>query len=200
MTLNPETLDPDPITQFTRWFLDAEQAELPLHNAMTLATADRQGRPSARIVLLRGVDAKGFIFYTNYTSRKSEEIVENPFVSLVLFWSPLGRQVRIEGAVERLSAETCDSYFARRPRGSQIGAHASPQSRVIADRSWLDQQVAACEERFKGTEVPRPADWGGYRVVPTLVEFWQEGAHRLHDRLRYRRDAKGPWIIERLAP
>lgn len=190
----------DPIQQFEQWFAAAEQADLPMPNAMTLATADGQGRPSARIVLLRGVDARGFIFYTNYTSRKAEEIRENPFASLVLLWLPLGRQVRIEGRVELLTAEECDRYFAGRPRGSQIGAHASPQSRVIADRAWLDQQYAAFEQRFADQEVPRPAHWGGYRVVPDRIEFWQEGAHRLHDRLRYRRDPTGQWLSERLAP
>lgn len=198
--LAPEHMDHDPVKQLEHWLVEAEAADVTLHNAMTLSTADAQGRPSARIVLLRGVDKVGFIFYTNYTSRKAEEIRENSFVSLVHFWPSLGRQVRIEGQVEMLPAEACDQYFSGRPRGSQIGAHASPQSRVIPDRAWLDRQYDAFEQQFAGQEVPRPSHWGGYRVVPERVEFWQEGVHRLHDRLRYRRNESGQWLIERLAP
>lgn len=194
------SMDPDPIRQFGRWFDEAEQAGIPLPNAMTLATASRQGNPSARIVLLKGVDERGFVFYTNDESRKGQTLRENPAAALVFCWLPLSRQLRVEGAVERLAAGEADAYFASRPRGHQIAAHASPQSRVIKDRLFLERQVEEVARTFEGREVPRPPHWGGYRVVPALLEFWQEGEHRLHDRLRYRRDNAGQWLIERLAP
>ena len=199
MTENQQ-LDPDPFKQFTRWFAEAEQAELPLHNAMTLATASRAGKPSARMVLLKEVDARGFVLYTNYQGRKARELKENPFASLVFYWQPLSRQVRVEGAVERVAADESDRYFASRPRGHQLEAHASPQSQVIRDRDFLQQQFEEVSGQFAGREVPRPLNWGGYRLVPESVEFWQEGKDRLHDRLRYRCDAAGSWMIERLAP
>ena len=199
MTENQQ-LDPDPFKQFTRWFSDAEQAELPLHNAMTLATASRAGKPSARMVLLKEVDARGFVFYTNYEGRKARELKENPFASLVFYWQPLSRQVRVEGAVERVASDESDRYFASRPRGHQLEAHASSQSQVIKDRGFLEEQFKIFTQMFAGQEIPRPAHWGGYRLLPETLEFWQEGEHRLHDRLRYRRVDDDQWVIERLAP
>jgi len=199
MTENQQ-LDPDPFKQFTRWFSDAEQAELPLHNAMTLATASRAGKPSARMVLLKEVDARGFVFYTNYEGRKARELKENPFAALVFYWQPLSRQVRVEGAVERVASDESDRYFASRPRGHQLEAHASSQSQVIKDRGFLEEQFKIFTQMFAGQEIPRPAHWGGYRLLPETLEFWQEGEHRLHDRLRYRRVDDDQWVIERLAP
>ena len=193
-------MDPDPIQQFAAWFAEAEQAGLPLPNAMTLATANRQGRPSARVVLLKEVDARGFVFYTNYQGRKAHDLQENPFAALVFYWAPLSRQIRVEGAVEMVAADESERYFASRPRGHQLEAHASPQSQVIKGRAFLQQQLEAVAGQFAGQEVPRPAHWGGYRLVPESVEFWQEGKDRLHDRLRYRRDNTGNWLLERLAP
>lgn len=199
MTENQQ-LDPDPFKQFTRWFADAEQAELPLHNAMTLATASRAGKPSARMVLLKEADARGFVFYTNYQGRKARELKENPFAALVFYWQPLSRQVRVEGAVERVPADESDRYFASRPRGHQLEAHVSAQSQVIKDRVFLEEQFKVFIQTVEGQEVPRPAHWGGYRLIPDTLEFWQEGEHRLHDRLLYRRIDNGQWVIERLAP
>ena len=199
-SLTPETIDADPIKQFSRWFAEAEQAERPLYNAMTLATASRTGKPSARMVLLKEVDLRGFIFYTNYESRKACEIEENSSAALVFYWPALSRQVRIEGTVEVVNRAASERYFASRPRGHQIEAHASPQSRVIQDRAFLKQRFQAVTEQFSAQQVPRPANWGGYRLLPEIVEFWQEGEHRLHDRLRYRRGDTANWIIERLAP
>jgi pyridoxamine 5'-phosphate oxidase len=198
--LLPHSMDPDPIKQFGAWLQDAEQAELPLANAMTLATSNGQGRPSARMVLLKGVDERGFVFFTNYESRKAQELDENPFAALVFCWLPLSRQVRVEGRVEALDSGDSDLYFASRPRGHQLEAHASSQSQVIRDRDFLETQFNTVARRFTGQDVPRPPQWGGYRVVPAVLEFWQEGADRLHDRLRYRRDQAGHWVIERLAP
>lgn len=193
-------MDSDPFKQFARWLQDAEQAGMPQPNAMTLATSSRQGKPSARIVLLRGVDERGFVFYTNRESRKGLDLRDNPFAALVFCWLPLSRQVRVEGAVELLGADESDVYFAGRPRGHQIEAHASPQSQVIKDRLFLETQFEEVARTFEGQAVPRPRHWGGYRVVPQLVEFWQEGDNRLHDRLRYRRGTADRWVIERLAP
>jgi len=188
----------DPFKQFDRWFQDAQQAELPLPNAMTLATATAAGRPSARAVLLKGVDAGGFVFYTNYASRKARELAANPHAALVFLWAQLERQVRIEGAIERVSAEESDAYFASRPLGSRLGAWASPQSMVLPSRMALATKVAAIVLRY-GKHPPRPPHWGGYRVLPEAIEFWQGRRSRLHDRLLYTRQAGG-WKIERLAP
>ncbi|MDT8420218.1 MAG: pyridoxamine 5'-phosphate oxidase [Desulfuromonadales bacterium] len=198
--LRRNDMDLDPFNQFTRWFKDAEQANISQPSEMTLATASRQGTPSARIVLLRGVDDRGFVFFSNYQSRKGQDLLENPMAALVFRWQLLSRQVRVEGAVERLTASESDSYFANRPRGHQLEAHASPQSQVIKDRSFLEKQFADAAREFSGAEVSRPLHWGGYRVVPESLEFWQEGENRLHDRLRYRRNRTGTWTIERLAP
>jgi pyridoxamine 5'-phosphate oxidase len=188
----------DPFKQFDRWFHDALQAELPLPNAMTLATATAAGRPAARAVLLKGVDAGGFVFYTNYASRKARELAANPHAALVFVWTELERQVRIEGAIEKVSAEESDAYFASRPLGSRLGAWASPQSMVLPSRLALATKVAAIVLRY-GKHPPRPPHWGGYRVLPEAIEFWQGRRSRLHDRLLYTKQAGG-WKIERLAP
>lgn len=188
----------DPFKQFDRWFHDALEAQLPLPNAMTLATATAAGRPSARVVLLKGVGAGGFVFYTNYASRKARELAANPCASLVFLWVELERQVRIEGAVEQVAAAESDAYFDSRPLGSRLGAWASPQSMVLPDRLTLARKVATIVLRY-GKHPPRPPHWGGYRVLPEAIEFWQGRRNRLHDRLRYTKQAGG-WKIERLAP
>ena len=198
--LRKSGLDPDPFEQFARWFRDARQAGIPLPNAMTLATSSRAGTPAARMVLLKEADERGFVFYSNDESRKGGELQENPHAALVFYWPPLARQVRIEGRVERVAADEADRYFASRPRGHQLGAHASDQSRVIADRAFLEERLQEVTDRFAGQDVPRPPHWGGFRVIPEVLEFWQEGESRLHDRLRYRRDGEEGWVIERLAP
>lgn len=193
-------LNPDPLRQFQIWFDEAHGSGLSLPEAMTLATAGRNGRPAARIVLLRGVDERGFVFFTNYQSGKAQDIEENPQAALAFHWPEPGRQVRIEGIVEKVEESISDDYFAQRPRGHQIGAHASAQSRVIPDRNVLEQQFAQVTRTFAKQQIPRPAHWGGYRVVPDLLEFWQVGDNRLHDRFRYRRDPHHLWVVERLAP
>ena len=185
----------DPITQFRTWLDAAHEAGVLEPEAMTLSTAG----PSARIVLVRGLDERGFAFYTSYSSAKAAEIAEDPRVALTFAWPPMHRQVRIEGRAERLPEEESDAYFAERPRGSQIGAWASPQSSVLPDRATLERRVAEAEARFEGAEVPRPPDWGGYLVRPQMVEFWQGRESRLHDRLRYRL-VDQRWTLERLAP
>ncbi len=192
--------NPNPFTQFEEWLKRAEQEELPHANAMSLSTANAQGIPSARIVLLRGLDERGFVFYTNYMSAKGQQLIENPNAALVFFWPTLNRQVRIEGRVEKVSGQESDDYFSSRPRGHQLSAHASNQSQVIPDRTFLENQQTAVEETFKEQDVPRPDHWGGYRVIPEMIEFWQEGEHRLHDRLRYKKTAINEWFIERLSP
>jgi pyridoxamine 5'-phosphate oxidase len=192
-------LDPDPFAQFKAWLDEALAANLHQALGMTLATATADGRPSARMVLLRGLDSRGFVFFTNYTSRKAKELDANPHAALVLYWAELDRQVRVEGCVERITGEESDNYFQTRPRGSRLGALASPQSEVIPDRTFLERRMEELIRQYP-REVPRPGFWGGYRVVPVLIEFWQGQENRLHDRLRYRRDERGCWIIERLAP
>lgn len=188
-------------TQFHRWFLDAVGAGLPEPNAMVVATADADGRPSSRTVLLKGYDERGLVFYTNYESRKGTEARVNPYASLLLPWFPIQRQVVICGTVGPVDRAETEAYFAARPRGSQLGAWASPQSEVLPDRAALDARFQAVTERFPdGVPVPAPPHWGGLRVVPQTVEFWQGRASRLHDRLRYRRSGAEDWIIERLAP
>ena len=185
--------------QFARWFAEAAAYGLPEPNAMIVATADAAGRPSARTVLLKGYDERGFVFYTNYTSRKGTEALANPYASLVFPWFPMQRQVIVTGAVEKVSRAETEAYFATRPRGSQLGAWASPQSTVLPDRAAVDQGLTAAIERFGDGPVPAPPHWGGLRVVPTTVEFWQGRSNRLHDRLRWRRHGDD-WVLERLAP
>jgi pyridoxamine 5'-phosphate oxidase len=195
--LDESDLDPDPLRQFAVWFEEAGAAGLRAPEAMALATAAADGHPSVRMVLLKSFDERGFIFFTGYESRKGAELAANPRAALLFYWDPLGRQVRIEGPVERVSGTESDAYFASRPRGAQISASVSPQSRVVESRAHLE--AAAAELHARGGELSRPPAWGGFRVAPETYEFWQHRANRLHDRLRYSRDAAG-WKIERLAP
>jgi len=197
-SLDEEHADPDPVRQFGRWWDEALAAEVPEVNAMTLATADSAGKPSARTVLLKGFDDHGFVFFTNYESRKGEELAANPFAALLFFWRELERQVRLEGSVERVAVEESDTYFRSRPLASRIGAWASPQSRVISGRTWLLARAAEMGLRH-GPNPGRPPYWGGYRLKPTVLEFWQGRPSRLHDRLLYTR-AGAAWTRARLAP
>ena len=205
MTNTPETLDEqlidrDPIAQFQRWFADAVASGLPLPEAMSLSTITAEGKPAARMVLLKRVDAEGFVFFTNYRSSKARELAANPNASLVFFWPQLERQVRVEGVVTKTSAAESREYFASRPRGSQIGAWASPQSEVIPGREVLEQRRAELEEVYRDREIPWPEHWGGYCLKPERIEFWKGRRDRLHDRILYVRQADGSWAIHRLAP
>jgi pyridoxamine 5'-phosphate oxidase len=197
--LTEDDLPPDPIALVQRWFDDARAAGVEQHDAMTLATAAPGGRPAARAVLLKGIDARGFVFFTNYESRKGRELDANPYAALMLLWIPLQRQVRVSGPVERLSADESDAYFATRPRGSQLAAWASQQSRPLADRAELEARWADLETRYAGGDVPRPPHWGGYRLAPDEIEVWQGRANRLHDRFAYVRSGER-WTHERLQP
>jgi len=198
-TLFEEEVDPDPFVQFRTWFQDAENEGLPLPDAATLATTAPGETPNARIVLLRGI-ADGFTFFTSYQGDKATELDAHPRAALLCYWGELQRQVRIRGRVARISREESEAYFATRPRGGQIGAWASRQSSRLVDRAELDEQAAEIERRFAGQDVPTPPEWGGYRLTPDTIEFWQGRPSRLHDRLRYTRQPDQTWRIERLAP
>ena len=201
--LDEHDVDPDPVVTLRAWLDDAIASGLYDPTAMVVSTVSAEGRPSSRMVLLKGLDERGLVFFTNYTSRKGEEIAGCEEVSVTFPWHPLQRQVRVEGVARRLTDEENDAYFAGRPRGAQVGAWASPQSKVVADRDALDAKYAAAQERFGDGPVPRPPHWGGYRIEPDTFEFWQGRQGRLHDRLRYRRVATRPdrpWLLERLAP
>ena len=190
----------DPFRQFEKWFQEAEAAKLAEPNAMTLATASPDGRPSARTVLLKGLDGRGFVFYSNYESRKGRELALNARVALVFPWIALERQVLIEGTVTTVAREESAAYFHSRPRSSQLGAWVAQQSSVIPGRATLEEAMKALEKKHAGAEIPLPPNWGGYRVAPETIEFWQGRRSRLHDRLRYRRDQEGGWLVERLSP
>jgi len=198
-TLNESDVDPNPLKQFEVWYGEALASGVPEADAMTLATATTDGAPDARIVLLKSFDGRGFVFFTNYQSRKAQELAANGRACLLFYWLPLKRQVRIEGTVEKVSAAESDDYFHTRPWGSKLGAWASDQSRVITSRENLEKRFAEFESEF-ADNVPRPPHWGGYRLAPTAIEFWQGRDNRLHDRIRYRLQQDKSWRIERLAP
>jgi len=193
-------LDPNPFAQFARWFEDAKQQQPQLPEAATLATASLEGVVSARVVLLKGFDHRGFVFYTNYNSRKGSQIHENPLAALCWWWPTLERQVRAEGAIVRTTEEESDGYWKTRPRGSQLGAWASDQSKVIMGRGGLEDRFREMESHYRDVDVPRPPHWGGYRVIPNIVEFWQGREDRLHDRFVYRLRESKDWVIERISP
>ncbi len=199
-SLDLDQVAENPIEQFKAWFQAAVESEVPEPNGMTLATV-RAGRPKARIVLLKGIDAKGFVFYTNYNSHKGQELDRHPYAALTFWWAELERQVRIEGQVERVSAAESDAYFQSRPRGSRMGAWASPQSEKIEGRSTIEEYIRRIEAKFgDAAHIPRPPHWGGYRLMPDCLEFWQGRSSRLHDRIVYERQAGGQWELKRLAP
>ncbi|MEM7536280.1 MAG: pyridoxamine 5'-phosphate oxidase [Chloroflexota bacterium] len=201
MTLTKSSVPSNPIPLFTQWRQDAfNQPDIHQANAMTLATTTSDGVPSARIVLLREFDEHRFCFYTNYESRKGQEIAQNAHVSLLFYWDALGRQVRIDGTIAKMTAEESDAYYQSRPLDSQLGAWVSPQSQVIDNRVVLEDGLAGLQAKHGETAPPRPPFWGGYRVYPTVIEFWQHNDHRLHDRIRYTRQPDDTWTIERLAP
>jgi pyridoxamine 5'-phosphate oxidase len=195
-----KNLDANPIKQFQHWLDEAFDAKIPQAESMVLATATKNGAPSTRVVLLKHVDAEGFVFYTNYYSQKAKELAENPHASLVFYWEELHRQVRIDGTVSEVSPEQSDAYFQTRPRESQISAHASAQSEVIGSRDELDRRFEELRRKFEGQPVPRPPHWGGYRLKPTRIEFWQSGYARLNDRIVYELQKDGGWKMKRLAP
>ena len=197
--LRKSAVDSDPLEQFRRWYAEAEEAGVKVPQAVALATATADGAPSVRMVLLKGADERGFVFFTGYVSRKAAELDANPRAALLFHWDALGRQVRIEGRVARVAGQESDAYFATRPRGAQLAAAASHQSSVLRDRAEIDNRVAELAREHEGSNVRRPDHWGGYRLVPETYEFWQHRDDRLHDRLRYRR-ANGAWVVERLSP
>lgn len=199
-SIDENTVDRDPLQLFQRWFAEAQAAGIRLAEAMTLATATADGKPSARLVLLKQADEEGFVFFTNYNSAKAHELDANPQAALVFYWPQLERQVRVEGTVARVAVSESDEYFKTRPRESQIGAWASPQSEVVASRLVLEKSVAELEKFYEGREVERPAHWGGYRLRAERIEFWKGRPGRLHDRILYERQIKGSWSISRLAP
>lgn len=199
-TLEESQVLPNPVEQLRLWLTEAKEAQVIEPNAMCVATVDSAGHPDARYVLLRGLDDRGLVFYTNSQSAKGVQLAGYPYATAVFWWGALERQVRIRGAVEPVPAEEADTYFATRPRGHQLSAWVSPQSQVIPNREWLEARAQAVEQEFEGQSVPRPPHWLGYRIVPDQFEFWQGRSSRLHDRLRYTLQADGQWLIERLAP
>lgn len=198
--LSETEVHPNPFEQFKTWFNQALAAQLPEPNAMTIATATTDGKPYARIVLLKDYDERGFVFYTNYESHKGQQLVQNPWGAIAFWWAELERQVRIQGRVEKVSEVESDEYFQSRPKGSQLGAWASNQSQVIDSREVLERRLEQLKEEYENKQVPRPPHWGGFRVIPDEIEFWQGRPSRLHDRLLYRRSEDGSWKIQRLAP
>jgi pyridoxamine 5'-phosphate oxidase len=198
--LREQDVDPDPLRQFGAWLKDAGEAGVRIPEAMAVATASSQGLPIARMVLMKGYDERGFVFFTHYASRKGRELEANPNAALLFYWDPLGRQVRLEGPVERTSSEETAAYVRSRPAGSQLSALASPQSEVLTSREQLERRVAELEARYPSADLPLPELWGGFRVRPHTFEFWQNREDRLHDRLRYTRERDGAWRIDRLAP
>ena len=198
--LSETDADPNPFKQFQIWFDQTLAAQLPEPNAMTLATAKSDGKPSARMVLLKNFDERGFVFFTNYRSQKGQELADNPQAALVFWWAELERQVRIEGRVEKVSDQESDEYFHSRPLNSRLGAWVSEQSQVVKSREFLELRLQELKTQYENQDVPRPPHWGGFRVIPTVVEFWQGRPSRLHDRLNYRRLDNGSWLIERLSP
>ncbi|KYC39770.1 pyridoxine 5'-phosphate oxidase [Scytonema hofmannii PCC 7110] len=198
--LSETDVDPNPFIQFKRWFDQTIAAQLVEPNAVTLATTTREGKPSARMVLLKGFDERGFVFFTNYNSQKGQELAENPQASLVFWWAELERQIRISGRVEKISDAESDEYFYSRPLNSRLGAWASNQSEAIESRAVLEQRIQELQAKYQNQDVPRPQHWGGLRVIPVEIEFWQGRPNRLHDRLRYTRINDGSWKIERLSP
>lgn len=198
--LSEKDLDPNPLIQLAQYFQEAIDLKLLLPDAMTLATVTAQGTPDARIVLLKELNESGLIFYTNYESPTGRQLESCPHASIVLWWAELERQVRVRGHVEKVSAEKSDAYFMTRPRATQIGAWSSAQSEVIASRDVLEENFKKVEQKFQNSEVPRPRHWGGYILIPSVIEFWQGGANRLHDRIRFRRNQDKTWIMERLSP
>jgi pyridoxamine 5'-phosphate oxidase len=198
-SLSEGDVELDPILQFTRWWKEALGSDISEVNAMTLATCNASGIPSARTVLLKDYDKKGFVFFTNYQSRKAKDIEENPYATLLFFWKELERQVGIEGRIEKVDAQESDEYFHSRPEGSRIGAWASPQSTVVKNRDEIEENVRLYSDKFSSTSIPRPSHWGGYRVSPVHIEFWQGRPSRLHDRILYTLE-DGEWVIRRLAP
>lgn len=198
--LSESNISADPISQFAQWYKQAKKANISFYEAMTLSTANGSGRPSARMVLLKGFNEHGFIFFSNENSRKGKELAGNKFASLTFFWNKLGKQVRIEGAVEKINDRESDEYFATRPRASQIGAWASEQSSVLTNRKIFIEAIEQLERKYKGSSVPRPPHWVGYRLIPDHIEFWQNRANRLHDRFLFSRQESSGWKIDRLAP
>ena len=198
--LRESDLDPNPFVQFECWYRAAEQAQQPLPEAMALATTTRDGLPSLRMVLLKGVDERGFVFFTNYEGRKGSELTANPQAALLFYWQVLSRQVRVEGSASRVSREESEAYFRTRPREARLGAWASLQSEIIPHRDVLDQRLEELAARYPGDDIPLPPTWGGFRIAPDSIEFWQSRSNRLHDRLRYTRQPDASWLIQRLSP
>lgn len=199
-TLDESGVAANPMDQFTIWWKEAVSSDIDEVNAMTLATVGADGAPSARIVLLKGYDANGFVFFTNYESKKGQDLLAHPVAAIVFFWKELERQIRISGTVEKVAADESDAYFQSRPEGSRLGAWASPQSKVISSRKVIEDQLESYQQAYQQQAIPRPPHWGGYRVVPHTIEFWQGRSSRLHDRIQYKKETAGNWVISRLAP